>query len=87
VRLLHALAKMRASFDDPNLVSHGGLVLLAALAERAGLHALAAHVRPDGDRGANAGLKVASSPTPGALTVSSAKWLEAGLPVLLRWSS
>ena len=60
MRLLHTLAKTRASFDDPNLVSHAGLVPLAALAERAGLHDLAAaHVRPDGDRGANAGLKVA----------------------------
>jgi Transposase DDE domain group 1 len=60
VRLLHTLAKTRASFDDPNLVSHAGLVPLAALAGHAGLHDLAAaHVRPDGDRGANAGLKVA----------------------------
>jgi hypothetical protein len=58
--LLHTLAKTRASFDDPNLVSHVGLVPLAALAKRAGLHDLAAAlVRPDGDRGANAGLKVA----------------------------
>jgi hypothetical protein len=48
------------SFDDPCLVSHAGLVPLAALAERAGLHGVAAeHVRPDGDCGANAGLKVA----------------------------
>jgi hypothetical protein len=58
--LLHTLAKTRASFDDPNLVSHAGLVPLAALAERARLHDLAAaHVRPGGDCGANAGLKVA----------------------------
>jgi hypothetical protein len=57
---LHSLAKTRASFDDPNLVSHAGLVPLAALADRAGLPDLAAeHVRPGGDRGANAGLKVA----------------------------
>jgi len=60
VRLLHTLAKTCASFDDPNLVSHAGLVPLAALAGRAGLHDLAgAHVRPGGDQGANAGLKVA----------------------------
>ncbi len=60
MRLLHTLAKTRASFDDPNLISHAGLVPLAALAERAGLHDLAAaHVRPDGDCGANAGLKIA----------------------------
>ena len=60
MRLLHTLARTRASFDDPNLVSHAGLVPLAALAERAGLPGLAAaHVRPDGDQGANAGPKVA----------------------------
>jgi hypothetical protein len=47
-------------FDDRNLVSQAGLVPLAALAERAGLHGRAAAlVRPDGDCGANAGLKVA----------------------------
>jgi len=39
-QLLHALPKTHASFDDPNLVSHAGLVPLAALAERAGLHDL-----------------------------------------------
>jgi hypothetical protein len=59
VQLLHALAKTRASFDDPNLVSHAGLVPLAALAGRAGLPDLAASVRPVGDVGANAALKVA----------------------------
>ena len=60
MQLLHTLSKTRAAFDDPNLVSHAGLVPLAALAERAGLRDLAAaHVRPGGDRGANAGLKVA----------------------------
>jgi hypothetical protein len=57
--LLHTLAKTRASFDDPNLVSHAGLVPVMALAERAGLADLAAeHVRPGGDCGANAHLKV-----------------------------
>ena len=60
MKLLHSLARTRASFDDPNLVSHAGLVPLVALAERAGLPGLAAaHVRPGGDSGANAGLKVA----------------------------
>ena len=37
MRLLHSLAKAHASFDDPNLVSHAGLVPVMALAERAGL--------------------------------------------------
>ena len=41
MRLLHSLAKTRASFDDPDLVSHAGLVPVMALAQRAGLAALA----------------------------------------------
>jgi hypothetical protein len=46
-------------FDDPNLVSHGGLVPVMALAERAGLpDLLAEHVRPGGECGVNAHLKV-----------------------------
>jgi len=59
VRLLHSLAKTHASFDDPNLVSHAGLVPVMALAERAGLAGLVAeHVRPGGECGVNADLKV-----------------------------
>ena len=59
MRLLHALAKTSAAFDDPNLVAHGGLVPLMALAGRAGLPELAAGVRPDGPAGANPALKIA----------------------------
>jgi Transposase DDE domain group 1 len=60
VRLLHSLAKTYASFDDPNLVSHAGLVPVMALAEAAGLADLVAeHVRPGGECGVNAPLKVA----------------------------
>ena len=59
MRLLHSLAKTHASFDDPNLVSHAGLVPVMALAERAGLAGLVAeHVRPGGECGVNADLKV-----------------------------
>jgi len=59
VRLLHTPARTRAVFDDPNLVSHGGLVPVTALAERAGLPGLLAeHVRPGGECGVNAPLKV-----------------------------
>jgi hypothetical protein len=48
----------RAVFDDPNLVSHGGLVPVA-LAERAGLpEPLAKRVRPGGGCGVNTPLKV-----------------------------
>jgi hypothetical protein len=57
--LLHTLAKTHASFDDPNLISHAGLVPVMALADRAGLPGLVAeHVRPGGECGVNAHLKV-----------------------------
>jgi phosphoribosylcarboxyaminoimidazole (NCAIR) mutase len=57
--LLHALAKTHPSFDDPNLVSHAGLVPVMALAQRAGLGDLVAgHVRPGGECGVNAAVKV-----------------------------
>jgi len=56
--LSHTVAPTRVAFDDPDLVSHAGLVPVMALAARAGLHDLAAeHVRPAGDCGANADLK------------------------------
>jgi hypothetical protein len=59
VRLLHDLAKIHATFDDPNLVSRAGLVPVMALAQRAGLAGLAeAHVRPGGPCGVNAHLKI-----------------------------
>jgi Transposase DDE domain group 1 len=58
VRLSHTPARTRPVFDDPNLVSHAGLVPVMALAARAGLHDLASHVRPAGDCGANADLKI-----------------------------
>jgi hypothetical protein len=59
VQLLHALVRTHASFDDPNLVSRAGLVPVMALAQRAGLGRLvAAHVRPVGECGVNAHLKI-----------------------------
>jgi Transposase DDE domain group 1 len=59
VRLLHELAKIHASFDDPNLVSRAGLVPVMALAQRAGLAALAGeHVAIADRRGVNPHLKV-----------------------------
>jgi len=59
VRLSHIPSRTSAVFDDPNLVSHGGLVPVMALAERAGLpDLLAEHVRPGGECGVNAHLKV-----------------------------
>jgi hypothetical protein len=60
MRLLHELAKIHASFDEPNLVSRAGLVPVMALAQRAGLADLAGeHVRPAGACGVNAPVKVA----------------------------
>jgi hypothetical protein len=59
VKLSHTAARTGAAFDDPHLVSHAGLVPVMALADRAGLHELAAeHVRPGGGCGANPELKV-----------------------------
>ncbi len=59
MRLLHSLAKAHASFDDPDLVSHAGLVPVMVLAGRAGLADLVAeHVTPGGECGVNAYLKV-----------------------------
>ena len=46
-------------FVDPNLVPHGGLAPVVALAERAGLpELLAKRVRPRGGCGVNTPLKV-----------------------------
>ena len=60
VRLLHSLAKIQATFDDPNLVSRAGLVPVMALAQRAGLAGLAdEHVRIGRRCGVNAQVKVA----------------------------
>jgi len=59
VRLLHDLAKIHVTFDDPNLVSRAGLVPVMALAQRAGLGELAGeHVRIGHRCGVNAQVKV-----------------------------
>jgi hypothetical protein len=61
VKLSHTLTATSAVFDDPNLVSAAGLVPVLALADRAGLRRLAdEHLSVSTDKGANAGLKVAS---------------------------
>ncbi len=61
MRLSHTLGRTSVAFDDPNLVSAGGLVPVVALADRAGLRDLAdEHLTVPTDKGANAGLKVAS---------------------------
>ena len=59
MRLLHELAKISATFDDPHLVSRAGLVPVMALAQRAGLDDLVAeHVRIGRVCGVNAQVKV-----------------------------
>lgn len=59
MRLLHELAKIHATFDDPHLVSQAGLVPVMALAQRAGLGSLVAeHVRIGRPCGVNAQVKV-----------------------------
>jgi len=59
MRLLHTAAKTHARFDDPNLVSHAGLVPAVRLAQNVGLEDLARrHVRVAAKVGANAGLKI-----------------------------
>src|SRR5436305_2013312 len=61
MRLLHTAAKTRAAFDDPNLVSHAGLVLAVRLAGDAGLEELVTeHVQVAARTGANPGVKIGS---------------------------
>jgi hypothetical protein len=61
MRLSHTLARTSTVFDDPSLVSSAGLVPVLALADRAGLRELAdEQLTVPTDKGANAGLKVAS---------------------------
>jgi hypothetical protein len=61
VQLSHTVAATSAVFDDPNLVSAAGLVPVLALAHSAGLGGLAdERLSVPTDKGANAGLKVAS---------------------------
>ena len=61
MRLLHTAAKTRVAFDDPNLVSHAGLVPAMRLAENIGLEELVGeHVKVAAKVGVNPGLKVGS---------------------------
>lgn len=58
---MHTAAKTHATFDDPNLVSHAGLVSAVRLAENVGLEDLVGeHVHVAAKVGANADLKVGS---------------------------
>ena len=61
VQLSHAARCGRARFDDPGLVSAGGLAPVLALAERVGLRVLAEeYLTVPTDKGAHAGAKVAA---------------------------
>jgi hypothetical protein len=61
MQLSHVVPVRSACFDDPNLVSCAGLVPATALADRAGLNALAgAHLSVPGGAGVAAGAKVSA---------------------------
>jgi len=61
VRLLQGGGLLRVAFDDPDLVSHSGLVPAMELAESCDLHGIVAErVRVGGHKGANPGGKVAT---------------------------
>jgi hypothetical protein len=61
MQVSHTTRAVSASFDDSNLVSSAGLVPAMKLAEKAGLRSLADKwMSVPTDKGANAGLKVAS---------------------------
>ena len=61
MRLLHDLAKIHATFDDPDFVSRAGLVPVMALAQRVGPANLAGeHVRITRRCGVNAAVKAAA---------------------------
>src|SRR3954466_11086865 len=61
MQLSHTRPVTSAVFDEPNLVSSAGLVPVLALARAVGLHELADEwLSVPTDKGANAGLKVAS---------------------------
>ena len=61
MQLSHTRPVAAASFDDPNLVSAGGLVPVMALAQRSGLLTLSDdHLSVPGDTGSNAGRKIGS---------------------------
>jgi hypothetical protein len=61
VRASHALSSVSQSFDEPNLVSHGGLLTAGVLTERIGLWELVAGtLTVPGPTGANSAAKTAT---------------------------
>ncbi|WP_327009805.1 IS1380 family transposase [Dactylosporangium sp. NBC_01737] len=61
MRISHGATRVRASFDDPSLVSCAGLEPVMALAQRCDLHGIvAARLRLPTDKGSNASGKVAA---------------------------
>jgi hypothetical protein len=61
MRSSHSVAATHVTFDDPNLVSHAGLVPVVRLAEQVGLPELADEwLKVPGSAGANAGAKVSA---------------------------
>jgi len=61
VKASHAFSAVSQSFDEPNLVSHGGLLTAAVLTERIGLWALVAGaLTVPGPTGVNSAAKTAT---------------------------
>lgn len=66
MQLSHTAAATSAVFDDPNLVTAAGLAPVLALADSAGLRALAdEHLSVPTDKGANAALGQVPPTPPG----------------------
>jgi len=88
MRSSHVLSRLTHSFDEPNLVSHGGLSAAGMLAQRIGLDTLVAStVTVPGPCGANIAAKVATvlgAMLAGADSIEDLDVLRAGAtPVLL----
>ena len=82
-RVSHALDRIDATFDDPNLVANAGLLLVATMSQRLGLEALIdTTVRLDGRTGgAHPGRKVltlAHAMCAGSSHIDHADMLRAG---------
>jgi hypothetical protein len=61
MRASHELSRVEVSFDDPNLVSHAGLLQAASLWQRLGMPGVIARgLRLPGSVGANSDAKVAT---------------------------
>ncbi len=80
MRASHELSRVEVSFDDPNLVSHAGLLQAASLWQRLGMPGVIARgLRLPGSVGANSDAKVATV-VMGMLAVAVQSSTSAGRP-------